>query len=72
LLTVSMLIIPAAAARRLARTPLQMALGAVAVGAAATALGLAASMQWDTPAGPSMVVAAAVLFLLLMAFPRRG
>jgi zinc transport system permease protein len=72
LLTVSMLIIPAAAARRLARTPLQMALGAVAVGAAATALGLAVSMQWDTPAGPSMVVAAAGLFLVLMVFPRRG
>lgn len=72
LLTVSMLIIPAAAARRLARTPLQMALGAAAVGAAATVLGLMASMQWDTPAGPSMVVAAAMLFLVLMLFPRRG
>lgn len=72
LLTVSMLIIPAAAARRLARTPLQMAVGAVLVGTLATGLGLAASMQWDTPAGPSMVVAAALLFLLLTAFPRRG
>ncbi|MDD2892841.1 MAG: metal ABC transporter permease [Halothiobacillaceae bacterium] len=72
LLTVSMLIIPAAAARRLARTPLQMAVGAVLVGMLATGLGLAASMQWDTPAGPSMVVAAALLFLLLTVFPRRG
>jgi ABC-type Mn2+/Zn2+ transport system permease subunit len=35
-------------------------------------LGLAASMQWDTPAGPSMVVAAAGLFLVLMVFSRRG
>jgi len=72
LLTVSMLIIPAAAARRLARTPLQMAVGAVLVGMLATGLGLAASMQWDTPAGPSMVVAAALLFVLLRALPARG
>jgi zinc transport system permease protein len=72
LLTVSMLIIPAAAARRLARTPLQMALGAAVVGIAATILGLAVSMHSDTPAGPSMVVAAAALFLLLTVFPRRG
>ena len=72
LLTVSMLIIPAAAARRLARTPVQMAVGAVGVGALATGLGLAASMQWDTPAGPSMVVAAALLFVLLRGLPARG
>ena len=72
LLTVSMLIIPAAAARRLARTPLQMAVGAVLVGALATGLGLAASMLYDTPAGPSMVVAAALLFVVLRALPARG
>ena len=72
LLTVSMLIIPAAAARRLARTPSQMAVGAVLAGMLATGLGLAASMQWDTPAGPSMVVAAAALFVVMMIFPRRG
>ena len=72
LLTVSMLIIPAAAARRLARTPLQMAVGAVLVGALATGLGLAASMLYDTPAGPSMVVAATLLFVVLRALPARG
>jgi zinc transport system permease protein len=49
-----------------------MALGAAGVGIAATILGLAVSMHSDTPAGPSMVVAAAVLFLLMMLFPRRG
>lgn len=72
LLTVSMLIIPAAAARRLARTPLQMALGAALVGMLASALGLAASMLYDTPAGPSMVVAAAALFVALRVLPARG
>lgn len=72
LLTVSMLIIPAAAARRLARTPLQMAVGAAAVGVLAVVLGLTASLHYDTPAGPSMVVVAAALFLLLRGLPQRG
>lgn len=71
MLTVSMLIIPAAAARRLARTPVQMAVGAAGVGVLSVGLGLAASMHYDTPAGPSVVVAAAFLFIVLMAVPRR-
>ncbi|MBW9267757.1 MAG: zinc ABC transporter permease subunit ZnuB [Candidatus Thiodiazotropha sp. (ex. Lucinisca nassula)] len=62
LLITSMMIIPAAAARRFSRTPEQMALLAVAVGVLAVILGLAGSWQWDTPAGPSVVVAAALLF----------
>ncbi len=64
LLITSLLIIPAAAARRLSRTPEQMALRASAIGAVAVCLGLGASYQWDTPAGPSVVVSAALLFLL--------
>lgn len=72
LLTVSMLIIPAAAARRLARTPLQMALGAAGIGALAVLVGLWASLKYDTPAGPSVVVAAALVFIVLMAVPQRG
>ncbi|MES9827525.1 MAG: zinc ABC transporter permease subunit ZnuB [Candidatus Thiodiazotropha sp.] len=62
LLITSMMIIPAAAARRFSRTPEQMALVAATVGALAVILGLAGSWQWDTPAGPSVVVAAAMLF----------
>ena len=72
LLTVSMLIIPAAAARRVARTPLQMAAAAVGVGATAVALGLFASLASDVPSGPAMVVAAAVLFVAMRALPARG
>jgi len=67
LLIVSLLIIPAAAARQLARSPEQMALLAALAGALAVALGLAASLAWDTPAGPSIVVAAALLFFLSLA-----
>jgi len=62
LLIVSLLIIPAATARRFARTPEQMAVGAATVGALAALGGLMASLQWDTPAGPSIVVVATVLF----------
>ena len=73
LLIVSMLIIPAAAARQLARTPEQMALIAAGAGLLGVALGLAGSLQWDTPAGPSIVVAATLIFaasLVLPAFRR--
>ncbi len=64
LLIVSLLIIPAAAARPFARTPEQMALGAAAVGALSAIGGLMASLTWDTPAGPSIVVAATGLFVV--------
>jgi zinc transport system permease protein len=66
LLIVSLLIIPAAAARPFARTPEQMAAGATAVGALSAVGGLMASLAWDTPAGPSIVVVATVLFALGM------
>jgi zinc transport system permease protein len=64
LLIVSLLIVPAAAARRFAATPEQMALLAAAIGAASVAGGLAVSLAWDTPAGPSMVLVAVVVFVV--------
>jgi zinc transport system permease protein len=62
LLITAMLIIPAAAARPLARTPEMMAALAAIIGAIAAISGLAVSYLADTPTGPSIVVAAAVLF----------
>lgn len=62
LLITSMMIIPAAAARRFSQTPEQMALVAALIGVLAVCMGLAASWFWDTPAGPSVVVSAALLF----------
>jgi len=44
-----------------------MALGTACVGALAATGGLAASLTWDTPAGPSIVVVGAVLFALGLA-----
>jgi zinc transport system permease protein len=67
LLIASLLIIPAAAARRLARTPEQMAVLASLAGVMAVAGGLFGSLEWDTPSGPSIVVAALAVFLISLA-----
>ncbi len=62
LLIAAMLIIPAAAARGLARTPEGMAIMAAAIGAASALGGLALSLWEDTPAGPSIIVFAVAIF----------
>ncbi len=72
MLIVALLIVPAAAARRLARTPEQMAAGASALGALSVALGLWASLQWDVPAGPAIVTAAIFLLAALTLVPARS
>ena len=69
LLIVSLLIIPAATARRFAASPEHMAVLAALIGCVAVAVGLLVSLQWDTPAGPTIVVAATALFFLSLASP---
>ena len=64
LLVTSLLIIPAASARRFSSTPEMMALLSVVAGILSVLLGLGASFLWDTPAGPSIVIASSSLFLL--------
>ncbi|MEP3265646.1 MAG: metal ABC transporter permease [Hyphomicrobiales bacterium] len=64
LLITAMLIIPAATARRFSFGPEQMALLAALIGATSIVGGLFGSLEWDTPAGPSIVVAALALFIL--------
>lgn len=66
LLILSFLIVPPAAARAFANTPEQMAVGAVLVGVLSALFGLNASIVWDTPSGPSIVVASLLLFLLTL------
>lgn len=66
LIITSLLIIPAATARRFARTPEQMAGIAVLVGMVAVTGGLTFSAFYDTPAGPSVVLCAALLFIISM------
>jgi zinc transport system permease protein len=62
LLVAALLIIPAAAARGLVRSPEAMAVAAVVASVLAVLAGLALSLAADTPAGPSIVAAAAGLF----------
>ncbi|MCQ3829903.1 zinc ABC transporter permease subunit ZnuB [Microbulbifer elongatus] len=64
LLITALLIIPAATARRISTTPEQMAGFASLIGCISVTVGLAASVLWDSPAGPSIVLAAGVIFLL--------
>jgi zinc transport system permease protein len=63
LLITSLMIIPAATARRFARTPETMAIGASIVGCCAVLLGLVVSFVLDIPAGPAIVVSAFFLFI---------
>lgn len=72
LLIAALLIVPAATARQLARGPETMAFGATAVGSLAVLGGLQASLHYDTPAGPSIVAVAALLFALSLMVRRRG
>ena len=74
LLIAAMLIIPAAAARALARTPETMAGLAVGIGGLSAFAGLRLSLWLDTDAGPSIVASAAVIFALaaLVGQLRRG
>lgn len=63
LLVTSLMIIPAATARQFAATPERMAVIAALIGSAAVGGGVLGSMRFDTPSGPSVVVAALALFL---------
>lgn len=64
LLITSLLVIPAATARRLSRTPEQMAVLASLLASISVLGGMLLSWFKDTPVGPSIVVAAAGLFVV--------
>ena len=64
LLITALLIIPASAARSLSRTPEQMALLSAIVGLISVVLGVTLSAFVDTPAGPSIIVSATLIFFL--------
>ena len=65
LLISSLLIIPAATARQLARSPEGMAIIASFIGVTSVGLGIYFSFALDTPSGPTIVASAASLFTLL-------
>ena len=63
LLISALLILPAAIARILARSPEHMAVLAALFGAAAIIGGLALSLEFDFPSGPAIIAAAAIFFV---------
>lgn len=77
LLIVALLLIPAAAARPFSNTPERMAAGAAIIGALSALGGMQAAWALDTPAGPTIVCVAAILFAaasladMLRGFARR-
>lgn len=70
LLITALLIIPAAAARNLARTPEGMALAACGIGALAALGGLGLAVVADAGVGPATVTVAALAFAVLTAAGR--
>ena len=73
LLITGLLLIPAATARSLSNNPFQMVIISILVGIISVILGLFSSLELNTASGPSIIVAALVLFILsLISFKRSG
>ncbi len=66
------LVIPAAAARLLARSFAWMTLVSIAIGVSSAIAGLWVSYLFDLPSGASIVMTQAVVFFAALAFPKRG
>jgi zinc transport system permease protein len=64
LLITALLVIPAAGARRLTRTPEAMCLVASLIGMFSVLVGIAGSWLFNTPVGPSIVLVTGFLFFL--------
>lgn len=65
LLITSLLIIPAATARCVANSPEMMAVFSSILAMLAVILGICSSYYMDTPSGPSIVVASAIIFIIV-------
>ena len=65
LLITSMLIIPAATARQISKSPIQMAVFSSLIGVLSVILGLFVSMLLDTPTGPTVILVLAILFIII-------
>jgi len=72
LLVTSLLIIPAATSRRFAGNPEIMAISASLIGCLSVGGGLLGSFYYDTPTGPSIVVAACLIFVLSLVSPKKA
>ena len=70
LLLTALLIIPAASARTLSKSPGSMMIWATTLCALSVGLGLVASAWYDLPTGPAIVVAALALFIIALLLQR--
>ena len=64
LLVTALMIIPAAGARNIARSPGVMAALAVLIGVLSVISGVFVSSTWDVPTGPAIVLSATVVFVI--------
>tara|TARA_B100001559_G_scaffold315836_1_gene318393 strand:+ start:64 stop:864 length:801 start_codon:yes stop_codon:yes gene_type:complete len=64
LLITGLLILPAATSRNLTNSPYNMIFLTVLISVVSVILGLFSSLEWDTPSGPSIIVASLFLFIL--------
>lgn len=72
LLTIAFLVVPAVAARPLSTTPERMVLVTAAVAALSVVAGIGASLRYDVPGGPAIVLVMAVLAGVSLGFSTPG
>ena len=72
LLITGLLLIPAAMARNISNNPLQMIIFSVLGGILSVIIGLFSSLEFNTASGPSIIVAALILFVLSLLPLRRN
>lgn len=72
LLITSLMILPAAVARNFAKSPEQMAILSSLVGMSSVLGGLMASLHYDLPTGPAIVLSAGALFMGSLALRKRA
>ena len=70
LLITGLLLIPAATARNLSTNPFQMVILSILLGITSVVTGLFGSLELNTASGPSIVVAALVLFIVSISFTK--
>ena len=68
LLITGLLLIPAAMSRNFSKSPNQMILYSILGGVTSVTIGLFSSLEFNTPSGPSIIVASMILFVFSLFF----
>ena len=70
LLVTSMLIMPAAAARQISKSPIQMGVISSLIGIFSVVFGLVSSILFDTPTGPTIIMVLVIIFIIIFPISR--